>query len=192
MLEESERIKSKSDLREWLLCERTLYFSDGRRRTLRALFGMSEKAIIFKYQMNLRRYEYHLNTGHKVRSVYYHAKANRLGFKYGLHIGPNVCGKGLMIMHLGSVLINGDARIGRNCKIHINVAIVGGGTDKGAPYLGDGVTIGVGATLLGGIRIADGVGVGAGAVVNKSFDEPGIAIAGVPARKISNNGSAKW
>ena len=38
--------------------------------------------------------------------------------------------------------------------------------------------------LLGGIELADGITVGAGAVVTKSFPEPGISIAGVPAKKL--------
>ena len=45
---------------------------------------------------------------------------------------------------------------------------------------------------LGGATIADGIAIGAGAVVNKSFAEKDITIAGVPARKISNNGRKAW
>ena len=164
----------------------------GVKRFLSKLLNLSEKGIIAKYQRRLRIYEYHLNTGHRVRSALYHAKVNHIGLRYGLLIGPNVCGKGLMIMHLGSILVNGDAHIGKNCKLHINVAIVGGGTDKGSPYLGNNIVVGVGATLLGGIKIANGVGIGAGAVVNKDVTEENIAVAGVPAHKISDNGSDKW
>ena len=52
------------------------------------------------------------------------------------------------------------------------------------------LTLGIGCTLLGGITIADGVTVGAGAVVTKSFLEPGITVAGVPAKKISDHSRA--
>lgn len=62
----------------------------------------------------------------------------------------------------------------------------------GGPHIGNNVVIGVGAVVLGDTYIADGIAVGANAVVNKSFEEPNIAIAGVPARKISNNGRYKW
>lgn len=37
--------------------------------------------------------------------------------------------------------------------------------------------------MLGDVRLADNIAVGANAVVNKSFDEENIAIAGVPAKK---------
>ena len=49
--------------------------------------------------------------------------------------------------------------------------------------------IGPGAKIFGNVQIVDGIAVGANAVVNKSFLEPDISIAGVPARKISDEGT---
>lgn len=46
--------------------------------------------------------------------------------------------------------------------------------------------------VLGDVRLADNIAVGANAVVNKSFAEENVAIAGVPAKKISNNGRKVW
>ena len=95
-------------------------------------------------------------------------------------------------MHLGSILINENAVVGKNCSFHINTALVAGGRDGGSPVLDDGVVLGVGAVVLGGVHIAENVAIGANAVVNKSFEEADIAIAGVPARKISSNGRTSW
>ena len=53
-----------------------------------------------------------------------------------------------------------------------------------APTIGDNVILGIDCTVVGDVYLADGITVGAGAVVTKSFYEPGIHIAGVPARKI--------
>lgn len=58
-----------------------------------------------------------------------------------------------------------------------------------APTIGDNVYIGPGAKIFGKIQIADGIAIGANAVVNKSFFEQDISIAGVPARKISEEGT---
>ena len=55
--------------------------------------------------------------------------------------------------------------------------------------IGDNVYIGPGAMLFGPIRIADEIAIGANSVVNRSFEEPGITIAGAPARKVSDRGS---
>lgn len=50
--------------------------------------------------------------------------------------------------------------------------------------LGKNVDLGIGAKIIGGVTIADNIKIGANAVVTKSFTEPGITIAGVPAKKI--------
>lgn len=60
------------------------------------------------------------------------------------------------------------------------------------PTLDDGVIVGVGAVVLGGIYVAKNVAIGANAVVNKDITEENIAVAGVPAKKISNNGRLEW
>ena len=159
---------------------------------IREILLLGEHDILRKYQVLLRKEEYHINTKHKIRAVIYKIKVNKLGYKYGLHIAPNTCGKGLKIMHLGSILINGNSRVGENCRFHINTALVAGGTNDYAPRLGNNIVVGVGATILGNITIADGVAIGAGAVVNKDVLEENIAVAGVPAKKKSNNGTITW
>lgn len=95
-------------------------------------------------------------------------------------------------MHLGPILINGKARVGEDCVFHINTALVAGGLDGGVPHLGNHVIMGVGSVALGDIHIADNVAVGANALVNRSVEEENIAVAGVPAKKISNNGALEW
>ena len=95
-------------------------------------------------------------------------------------------------MHIGPILVNGNSKIGENCVLHINTGLVAGGRTDEAPTLGNNVIVGIGAVLLGGIKIADNVAIGANSVVNKDVLEEGIAVAGVPAKKISNNGSQTW
>ena len=60
-------------------------------------------------------------------------------------------------------------------------------SDADSPIIGDNVWIGPGAKLFGKIIIGNNCQIGANAVVNKSFEEEGITIAGVPAKKISNH-----
>lgn len=95
-------------------------------------------------------------------------------------------------MHLGSILINESVRVGNDCSIHINCAIVAGGRSDECPLIGNNVVIGVGATILGKIVLGDNIVVGAGAVVNKSFEVNDVALGGVPAKIISNNGKSSW
>lgn len=95
-------------------------------------------------------------------------------------------------MHVGPVLINGKARLGRDVSIHINTAIAAKGISDDAPKIGDNCVIGVGSVILGNTNIANNVAIGANSVVTKSVIEEDIAIAGIPAKKVSNNGSTKW
>lgn len=62
----------------------------------------------------------------------------------------------------------------------------------GVPQIRNDVIMGVGSVVLGNISIADGVAIGANAVVTKSVEETNIAVAGVPAHKVSNNGKLSW
>lgn len=126
-------------------------------------------------------------------AVMFRRQSVRLGFS----IPPNTFGPGLAIVHYGPIVVNGNARIGANCRTHVCVNIGGSGglvdaqTARGlAPVLGDNVYIGPGAKIYGPVNIADHCVIGANAVVNRSFLEPGRSIAGVPAKVISEKGSA--
>lgn len=188
MLAEDKRIKTKEQLKDWLDYEMAGYGG----AKLSDVLMLTEGAILRRHQQFLRKGEYHANTGHRLRSIYYRFRVKRIQNRYCLHIARNCCGRGLRILHLGPILMNGHITVGENCSIHINTSIVAGGSNNGVPTVGDNVSIGVGAVILGDVYVADGIAIGANAVVNKSFTEPNIAIAGVPARKISDNGSNTW
>lgn len=182
-------IKNKKDLKEFLEYESRKY---GRKNTRIPLICISEKSFLWKFNVLLRKTEYYVNTKNKLMSAIYRVLLARYRNKHKIHIPLNTFDKGLKLMHLGPVLVNGKAKCGKDISIHINTAIVAGGANGGTPILDDGVVIGVGAVLLGDIYIAKNIAIGANALVNKTFDEENIAIAGVPAKKISNNGRTKW
>lgn len=187
------RIHNKADLKEWLSSEKSKYgFDKGMLHYVLQYVSCTENSILWRFQRLLRYAEYHTNTNHRVRKVYYRIKLNKVSAKYCLHIGVNVCGKGLRIMHVGPILVNPRVRMGENIVIHMNTSFVAQGTTDDVPEIGNDVVIGTGATVLGGVKIADGIAIGANALVNKSFEIPGIAIAGVPAKKISDNGRYSW
>jgi serine O-acetyltransferase len=115
--------------------------------------------------------------------------ARRNARRYGLDIVPSVpIGPGLYIAHTVGTVIMARA-IGRNC--HIISAVTIGMRDKHEfPVIGDGVVIGAGARVLGGIHLGDGAQIGANAVV--ICDVPARATAvGVPARLLAPRGDSQ-
>ncbi|MCB0815521.1 MAG: serine acetyltransferase, partial [Flavobacteriales bacterium] len=151
---------------------------------------------VWKFQRLLRRVEYHLNchkhTGllGKLRYKFWSIRFHRQSIRCGFDIPPNVFGPGLSIAHRGTIVVHPDARVGSNCRIHVDVVI---GTRPGpndlVPRLGDNVYIGPGAKLFGDITIGDNTAIGANSVVNSSFPEGFCTIAGAPARKVSDTPS---
>ena len=94
-------------------------------------------------------------------------------------------GPGLSLPHRGNIIVNPQAKIGENCRIHVGVNI-GAHHDK-APRIGNNVYIGPGAIIFGDIEIADNVSIGANATVNKSVFEPNSVVAGTPAKVVKTD-----
>jgi serine O-acetyltransferase len=146
---------------------------------------------IYSFEVKLRKLEYALNcSNNPIRTMYRKFLFRRISIRLGYSISPNTFGPGLSIAHRGTIVVNGGARIGANCRIHVDVNI---GTEAGksaaAPTIGDNCYIGPGAKIFGPIEIGSGTVVGANAVVNKSFPEGNQSLGGIPAKAISEKNS---
>ena len=176
-------ILNKKDLKEYLL-------ADKKQLGITRRFPRPFADEIWKFEIILRKYEYWVNQHRGVKKLmvqFYKMLHHRSSVKLGIGIGPNCCGKGVSIAHAGTIQINGDARIGENLRIQEGVTIGAGRT--GVPTIGNNVYLGTGCKIIGNIKIADDCAVGANAVVVKDIVEKGITVAGVPAKKISENNS---
>src|SRR6201993_255509 len=108
----------------------------------------------------------------------------------GVEIHPGaVLGAGLFIDHATGVVIGETAEVGDNVTIYHGVTLGGSGKDTGKrhPTIGDRVTIGAGAKVLGAIKIGDDSRIGANAVVVKEVPNSAVVI-GVPGQAISHHG----
>jgi len=162
----------------------------GRQRDKRPkLFGDE----IWKFEILLRKVEYDINCRRGLTAFpigkYHKFRFHRLSVKLGFTIPPNVFGEGLAIPHYGTIVIHGNARVGRNCRLQEGVTIGATGGSREAAVIGDNCYFGSGAKVIGAVTIADDVAVGAGAVVTKDITEAGTTWAGVPARKVSGQDS---
>ena len=176
-------INTKEDLKEYLA-------ADKRQLGITRPFPRPFTDEIWKYEITLRKYEYWLNQNGliaKIMKTIYKLKHHRNSIRLSIGIGPNCCGKGLSIAHVGTIQINGDAKVGENLRVQEGINVGAGG--GGVPTIGNNVYLGSGCKVIGAVKVADNVAVGANAVVTKDVLEEGLAVAGIPAKKVSNNNS---
>lgn len=180
-------IKSKKDLLYYLECDKiALYKKDKRRPSL-----FSDE--IWKFEIALRKYEYANNCLkgkiYLLYKMFCRMRYHKYSIKLGMSIPINVFEEGLSIAHYGCIVVNSNARIGKNCRIQDCVTIGATNGSMMAPKIGNNVFLGSGARIIGNVEIYNDVCVGANSVVNKTIKEEGVTIAGVPAKKVSDNNS---
>lgn len=148
-----------------------------------AWFTHCEEYQIYRFVCALRISEYY-KKNNKIKHVLYMRKANKLGERLGFFIAPGVLGQNVKLFHRSTIIINSNSKIGNDCMFHGDNCIGNNGKDNKCPRIGKNVEFGIGAKVIGDVELADNIIVGANAVVTKSFLEPGITIAGIPAKKI--------
>ncbi len=107
--------------------------------------------------------------------------------RYACEISPYAAIDGGFILHhtLG-IVIGHEVIIGRNCEVFQNVTIGSNRKKKdgrGMPIIGDNVSIGAGAVVVGSIKIGNNVMIGANSYVDKDIPD-GACVVGIPARII--------
>lgn len=101
-----------------------------------------------------------------------------LCLRTGTSLPLGVFDEGLSIAHIGTVTVNSQARVGRNCRLHPGVTI--GATRGKSPTIGDDVFIGPNSVLVGDITIGDRVHIGPGAIVTSNVPADTLVVAGLP------------
>ncbi len=102
----------------------------------------------------------------------------------GIEIHPAAkIGMGFFIDHGMGVVIGETSELGEHCLIYQGVTLGGTGKEKGKrhPTLGNNVTVGAGAKILGAIRIGNNAVIGANSVILKPVPDNAICV-GVPGR----------
>jgi serine O-acetyltransferase len=108
----------------------------------------------------------------------------------GVEIHPAAkVGRELFIDHGSGVVIGETAEIGERVTLYQGVTLGGTGFQRGKrhPTLGDNVTVGSGAKLLGPIAVGDGAKIGANTVVIEDVP-PGATVVGNPGHPVKVEG----
>lgn len=173
----------KVRFKDYIKKDKEIYNRNNWYWVLRTFLLRDNEGVIWKIVKYLRKEEYYFAKNNMLLCYYYERKKNKIQEKTGFMLARNTIGRGTKIWHFG-VKIHQEAKVGEGCIFHGDNCVGNIGKNEGAPILGKGVKVGIGAIIIGKVELADGITVGAGSVVNKSFLEPGITIAGVPARKV--------
>lgn len=174
-------IKSKKDLKYYIDADLRSRFGEGYKLSItdriEAIFLLQP----WKFQILLRKAEFYRNSNNKIiRKILgniYILRAYRYGSKCGYSVPINVFGPGLVLGHIGTVVINSGSKFGSNARIQAGVNVGAfskfdeNWSENSVPKFGDNVYIGPGAKIFGDIQVGDNVAIGANAVVNKSIPE---------------------
>ena len=175
-------IKTKDDLQYYLLCDK---LARGETKARPSLWGDK----LWKFQILYRKTEYHYNNReklwHKLAYLLTYFRFRRQRDRLCSELPLNVFAEGLVIWHGQNIIVNENARVGRNFSISAGCCI---GQAKGqSPVIGDHVEMTLGSRVLGCVTITHDVTIGAGALVLKDIDTPYTTWGGLPARCISQN-----
>ena len=141
---------------------------------------------------------FHAITAHRLIHPLYRARlrvlprflSHLVRFATGIEIHPGATiGRSIFIDHGMGVVIGETAIVGDGVTLLQGVTLGGTSLHKGKrhPTIGDGVTVGVGASVLGDVTIGENSKVGAGAVVVKDVP-PNATVVGVPGRIVLQDG----
>lgn len=181
-------IESKADLQMYTACDLSSY---GLSRW-RLRYRISQRPAYFQRLLRKSEYWHNVRRDPLGRSVamWLALRTKFLGERLGFSIPRNVFGPGLSIAHVGSIVVNKEARVGSNCRLHQGVTL--GEANGVPPIIGDDVHISPHAAVIGA-RVGDRVGIRVGAVVVKDVPSD-VDVGGVPAviiESTSNVASSK-
>ena len=97
-------------------------------------------------------------------------------------------GEGFLVAHVCGLVIGGGVVIGKNCDVRQNVTMGGNFNKTDAdgrmfPTLGDNISVGAGAVIIGPVKIGNNCIIGANSVINRDVPE-NVIVAGNPYRVI--------
>ena len=158
-------IITRKEPKEYLFTDGQLYpkMTNGFMKRLKNRIVTSPQSTqwnIYSYLRNLRHSEYHLNNSilrktfsltsvyHTVCSLLRYKAIRRQSFLTGFQIDPGSFGKGLLIYHDGSIVVNVGAKIGDYATIYLGVLIRV--KENCCPTIGHHCFIGAGSKILGG------------------------------------------
>jgi serine O-acetyltransferase len=184
----STRIESRSDLERFLAADLRML------RLERWRWHYRLTRPIVHFQRRLRISEFRTNTARgryvaEALAALSRFRTRRLGHRLGFSIPVNVFGPGLSIAHVGTIVVNSETRVGRNCRVS-HMVTLGEAWGRQA-VIGDDVHLSPHVAVIAA-TVGDNCMVFTGAVVTADVPDDSDA-GGVPARVIRTTpGRPPW
>lgn len=174
----------KKEIKQMIREEKEIYLNHANlKNRIKMCYTREPIYMIWKFVYWLRKSELYSgkrNLFEKIALMYCRKKKNTYGMKMNIEIHENCFKKGMLLYH-GNIVVNSNAQIGKNARLHGGNCIGNNGKDVTAPVIGDDVEIGYGAGIYGKVNVKNGCKIGANAVVVKSTLRESTILVGVPA-----------
>ena len=178
-------IESKQDFYDYVKADRLRSDRETGHFYYRLIY--SENYYIQRYLFVLRKLEYLSNRKRNILEhlsyLFVFRNHKKLSFRMQINIPINVAGPGLVIHHMGPIIINANARLGKNCSLQPGVVVGQKLGPDTVPIIGDDVYLGPGVKVIGKIRIGNNVTIAPNSVVIKDVPD-NCVVSGVPAKII--------
>ncbi|MTH18080.1 serine acetyltransferase [Flavobacterium sp. LC2016-01] len=190
-------ILSKQDYRKYVKSDEEAFNISTKGLRFKVVFYLkcyfySERYILLSYLKVLRKLEYLYNVRNKniydkFLYIYYFRKIRKKSINLQINIPINTLKEGALILHIGTIVINDGARIGKNCILQPGVIIGQKDLKENVPVIGDNVYFGPGAMVIGKVNIGNNVIIAPNTVVIKDVAN-NCVVSGVPAKVIKQDG----
>jgi serine O-acetyltransferase len=180
-------IQSRNQLREWMRQDLQQYIEQGAFHDPVGRWRIWHRLQypLIAWQRLMRRTEFTFNTkrGRLWQPYVLFRKVvfSRASMRLSLEIPLNVFGPGLTVAHSASIVVNANATVGKNCRLHPGTCI--GELHDLNPTIGDDVYLGNGAMVIGPITVGDRAKIGPHALVRESV-APDALVVGTAGRKV--------
>lgn len=145
-----------------------------------------ENPLNLQYSILYRKGHFYYNN--PFLRMYYKKRMRRLSFKIGYSIPLETeIGDGLYLGHNAPIIINGQAKIGKNVNIaqYVTIGADMRGKRKGAPIIGNDVWIGAGSVIVGNITIGNDVVISPNSFVNFDVKDHCVVVPSTQSRMVS-------
>lgn len=173
-------IRSKKELRFFIMADRMMNRGSFRPSVKDFIKDVIKPDYLMRFLVIMRKVSYYSQKkGGGILPYYYKWRFSELSLKLGFSIGYNCFDYGLVIPHYGTIVVGSSNRFGKYAVLHTSTCI----TDNGK-IVGDAFYLSTGVKITSRVDLGDNISVGSNSLVNKSYLQGNVLLAGTPAKVI--------